>query len=249
MIWLIMVGVTSIVSKMVQNDVAMATSRSVQQLSNELFHRLVTLDLFNPEGYGMVAHAIEIYADDLNLLMGRSFLVVLMPFLKLFDPGVRGFGRIMVLDVYGPSYETVNVGWAIPPVGELIANFYYPAVVFFYFFLGVACKFMYVCYQRAKSPAYLAFYGVLLPWLFLQQRGDFLNGNLYAAFIALSVSTAFWLCSSKTSCRQGGKLRLGERESSGGHKAPSVIVVNGHPPAEDIMKTLIPTVSFAWLRG
>ena len=124
-----MVGVTSIVSKMVQNDVAMATSRSVQQLSNELFHRLVTLDLFNPEGYGMVAHAIEIYADDLNLLMGRSFLVVLMPFLKLFDPGVRGFGRIMVLDVYGPSYETVNVGWAIPPVGELIANFYYLSLI------------------------------------------------------------------------------------------------------------------------
>jgi hypothetical protein len=163
------------------------------------------LDLFNPEGYGMVLHIIEMYADEGNYLFGKSFLVSI-PFLRLVWPELRGFGRIMVLDVYGSSYETVNVGWGIPPVGELLANFSYPSIPFFYFLLGLICRSLYRRYQRSNSPVYLGFYSVFLPWLFMQQRGDFLNGTVFPAYIVLTTTFIFWLCRDKGIGPQGAGL-------------------------------------------
>lgn len=183
----------------------------------EISHRVRTLDIFNPEGYGMILHAMEMYADSGDLLLGRS-LLVLLPFLRFLSEDVRGFGRIMVLDVYGgnvPSsvvrgsggfgrivaldvsrsdYSRVNVSWAVPPIGELVANFGYLSVPIFYCLLGAVTKFLYSRCSRNGDIGFMAVYSVILPWLFLQQRGDFLNGNLYPAYVAALVGIIFWLC-------------------------------------------------------
>jgi len=191
------VGVISVISKIgIQRSIAQGELVSLEATKKELVHRLITLDLFNVESYGIVLHVIEMYADSGNYLLGKSLLVII-PFLRFVWSDIRGFGRIMFLDVYGPSYETVNVSWAIPPIGELIANFSYPAVIFFYFFLGLACRYLHYQYQRSNNEVYLAFYSTVLLWLFLQQRGDFLNGNIYPAYVTFTVSIAFWLCRKK----------------------------------------------------
>ncbi len=192
-----LVSVISLISKIgIQKSIAQGELVDLEATRGELLHRLATLDLFNPESYGIVLHAIEMYADQENYLLGKSFLIV-MPFLRFVWPDLRGFGRIMVLDVYGSSYETINVGWAIPPIGELIANFSYPSVPLFYFVIGLVCRYLYQRYRRSNSPVYLGFYSVVLPWLFMQQRGDFLNGTVFPAYIVLTVTLVFWLCRSK----------------------------------------------------
>ncbi|MEW6616663.1 MAG: hypothetical protein AB1401_14505 [Thermodesulfobacteriota bacterium] len=167
----------------------------------EVIFRVATLDVFNPEDYSVILFAIETYADQWNLLLGKSLLVFL-PILKFIWPEVRGLGRILVLDYYGPSYENVNVGWAVPPVGELIANFWYLSVPFAYLLLGIICRYMYKLFLQCKSQAYLAFYGVCLPGLFLQQRGDFLNANVYSIYIVIVILIVFRLSSrrAKTLC-------------------------------------------------
>jgi len=201
-----LVAVISLVSKIgIQRSISRGESVPLEMIKGELLHRLATLDLFNPEGYGIVLHVIEMYANEGNYLFGKSFLVS-MPFLRLVWPELRGFGRIMVLDVYGPSYETINVGWSIPPIGELLANFSYPSIPFFYFLLGLICRSLYRRYQRSNSPVYLGFYSVFLPWLFMQQRGDFLNGTVFPAYIVLTTTFIFWLCRNKGIGPQGAGL-------------------------------------------
>ncbi len=212
--WVLVValaGVISLISKVgIQKSIAQRELVDLEGTREDLLHRLATLDLFNPESYGIVLHAIEMYADQGNYLLGKSFLV-LMPFLRFVWTDVRGFGRIMVLDVYGSSYEAINVGWAIPPIGELIANFSYPSVPFFYFVIGLVCRYLYQQYRRSNNSVYLGFYSVVLPWLFMQQRGDFLNGTVFPAYIVLTVTFVFWLCRSK---RMGpGKAELLDRKN------------------------------------
>lgn len=155
-------------------------------------HRWRSFDLLNSESYGIVLHSMELYTDTGQLLAGRSLLVA-FPFLLFVSEDIRGFGRIIVLDIYGPSYLTMNVGWAVPPMGELVANFGYLSPPIFYFFLGIVCRYLYERFKRSSSPVYQGFYGVFLPWLFMQQRGDFLNGTVFPAYVVMLVSIAFWI--------------------------------------------------------
>ncbi len=169
----------------------------------EVIHRWLPLDLFNPESYGIVLNSMEMYADTGKLLAGRSYIVVL-PFLRLLFGDIRGFGRIIVLDVYGPSYVVENVGWAVPPIGELVANFGCLSPIIFYAVLGLVSRFFYLMrYSRMGHPVYQAFYTLLLPWLFMQQRGDFLNGTVIPGYVVLLVIFALWI-----SCTKNKRRRL-----------------------------------------
>jgi hypothetical protein len=163
-----------------------------------VFRDITVLDPFNPDAYICMLLAIETYPEQGHYLYGRT-LLPLIPVLRFVWPEqIRGFGRTLVIDVFGPS---ATWGPAISPVVELTANFGYVAVPLFYLLLGVACRYLYQRYLQTKNERYFAIYGVVLPWLFMQQRGDFLNGNLYALYMVFIVFAAFLIAKPSTNSR------------------------------------------------
>lgn len=153
-----------------------------------VFRDIAVLDPFNPDAYICMLLATQTYPEQGHYLYGKT-LLPLIPVLRFVWPDqIRGFGRTFVRNVFGHSATWAP---AMSPVAELTANFGYAAVPLFYFLLGLVCRYLYQRYQQTKNERYLVIYGVVLPWLFMQQHGDFLNGNLYALYTVFIVFIAF----------------------------------------------------------
>lgn len=158
------------------------------------FKRMLALDAFNvQEGYPIILLTIENYVERGRYLYGETLLALLPIPRTIWWNRPRGFGRRLAREVLG---EDTTVGWGTPLPAELIANFGYASVPIGYFLLGVVCHYFYRRFLQGGSESYRAFYGIFLPWLFFQQRGDILNANLFPLYTILIILVAFRLAQS-----------------------------------------------------
>lgn len=147
---------------------------------------MVTLDSFNTEAFAVLLESMRVYVNSENYLFGSSLLSV-FPMFKLYGgDGFQSFGRVFALDVLGVSPQS-NTAMAVTPIAEMAVNFSYAGTFLFYFFLGAFSCIAYEKFKSSRSLASVAVYFIFLVWLFLQQRGDFLNGNMYPAYVLVGV--------------------------------------------------------------
>lgn len=147
---------------------------------------MVTLDSFNTEAFAVLLESMRVYVNSENYLFGSSLLST-FPLFKLYGGEVfQSFGRVFALDILRVSPQS-NTAMAVTPMAEMAVNFSYAGTFFFYFLLGVFSCLAYEKFKSSRSLASVAVYFVFLVWLFLQQRGDFLNGNMYSAYVLVGV--------------------------------------------------------------
>jgi len=156
-------------------------------LSNDSFYesltrQLIRFDSFNVESFAVVMHAFRDFVSTGDYQMGATILSSI-PVFKLLDHDIfLNFGRVMSLESLGVGEHT-NTALAVSPVAEMAVNFSYAGPLFFYFFLGILSFCMYRWFRSSSSFKSVPVYICFLVWLFLQQRGDFLNGNMYPAYV------------------------------------------------------------------
>lgn len=115
------------------------------------------------------------------------------------------------MDVFGPS---VPLGPTVPPPAELIVNFGYLSVPLFYFFLGILSRILYRRFLQGGSEVLLNVYGVILPWLFMMQRGDFVYANLMGGYTAIVLAVVFWLATGSKAHRRSFMALARERQGA-----------------------------------
>lgn len=145
---------------------------------------LVTLDSFNSESFAFVLESFDLYADSGNLFYG-STLLSSIPIFKLFpDEMFQSLGRFMARDALDLDLSA-NTAFAVGPIAEMISNFHFVGPLGFYFVLGLVTRYCYYRFSKSTTFVGVVTYVSFLVWLFVQQRGDFLNGNMYPAYVLL----------------------------------------------------------------
>lgn len=167
-------------------DISATNFYSNESYSRSLERAIVTLDSFNTESFAVLLQSMRDYVNNDNFLYGGSLLSA-FPMFKLFGgDSFQSFGRVFALEILGVSPQS-NTAMAVTPIAEMAVNFSYAGTFFFYFLLGAFTFFAYEKFKSSRSIASVAVYLVLMVWLFLQQRGDFLNGNMYPAYVLIGV--------------------------------------------------------------
>lgn len=156
----------------------------IDAFNDSLKRSLVTLDSFNTDSFAVTLQALRDYTDQGNYLYGATILSS-VPIFKLLNGEIfQSFGRALAIKSLGVSLDS-NTALAVSPIAEMSVNFSYIGSLLFYFLLGAICFIAYNKFKRSKSFASVPVYIVFLVWLFLQQRGDFLNGNMYSAYVLI----------------------------------------------------------------
>ncbi len=175
---------------------------------------MVTLDSFNTEAFAVLLESMRVYVNSENYFFGSTLLSA-FPLFKLYGGDVfQSFGRVFTLDILGVSPQS-NTAMAVTPIAEMAVNFSYAGTFLFYFLLGAFTCFAYDKFKSSKSLASVAVYFVFLIWLFLQQRGDFLNGNMYSAYVLVGVYVMARMFGRKYKVNKPDMGRLSEPVSSG----------------------------------
>lgn len=165
-------------------EISLTSFYSVDAFKKSLMNSIVTMDSFNSESFAVILQAIRDFVDQGIYLYGGSIFSV-VPLFKLFGgDAFQSFGRVLAIKSLAVDLES-HTAFAVSPIGEVAANFSYVGAVGFYFFLGIAAFSGYKKFKNAQSYTSVPVYLVFLIWLFLQQRGDFLNGNMYPAYVLL----------------------------------------------------------------
>jgi hypothetical protein len=160
------------------------------QYRDYLWKNILTFDVFNAESYTLLVHLYELYAKPGEYKWGVTLLAAFPVTKLLWRDEIKGLGRRFILDRYGvdAKWETAL---AVSPIGEMIVNFTFLGVVVFYALLGLLCAYVYSRVRASNSYLLFLVYPVFLGWLFIQQRGDFLNGNMYPGYVFLVASLLF----------------------------------------------------------
>ena len=156
-------------------------------LRNEVEKRLFELDSFNIENFPFFLHTIKRFILTGEYFYGQSFQVFL-PFLKIFFEDIRGLGRIIVLNLRGPEWESVNWSMGVPFHMEFYLNFGAVALPLFFLY-GFCCAILFRMYLKSKSSTSPIYYGFFLVVVFMQQRGDLLFSTVYSCFALIIMFT------------------------------------------------------------
>lgn len=165
-------------------DIGWSSFYNIDIFRDYLWKALLTLDSFNTESFGIVLQSLRDFVDNDNYLYGSSILSA-VPMFKLYgDDEFQSFGRVFALKSLGVDLDS-NTAMAVSPIAEMAVNFSYIGSLIFYFAIGIITAISYEKFKKSRSFTSLPVYIIFLVWIFLQQRGDFLNGNMYPAYVLL----------------------------------------------------------------